>query len=129
MSDKKYFAKWWNDKDLRRLTSLEEFHSTIELATTLYRNGLPVVMSFLRPQVGTKIYNEYKDELFEDFRGIIRPFEIDDQIKKIVKGNSILYSWYHTYKTPGIEEKIKTYRETNIKYIPIQQRLMTMGVQ
>jgi len=108
---------------------LAEFHDTIKLAATLYNGGLPVVMSFLRPQVGTKIYAEYKDELFGDFREIIRPFEIDSEIKKIIKENSILYSWYYTYKTPGLEEKIRTYEETNLKFTRIQQRLINMGVQ
>lgn len=109
--------------------SLEEFHGTIDTAMKLYNSGLSVVMSFLRPQVGTEIYKEYKDDLFPDFRGIIRPFEMDDQIKEIVKENSTLYSWFYTYKTPELEEKIRTYREINMKYIPIQKRLMNMGVK
>ncbi len=109
--------------------SLEEFHDTIKVASTLYSEGLHVVINFLRPQVGTRIYNEYKNELFTDFRGGIRPFETDEEIKKIVKENSILYSWYYTYKTPELEEKIRIYREINMKYIPIHQRLMHMGVQ
>ncbi len=109
--------------------SLSEFNETVKLAVMLYNEGLPIVMNFLRPQVGTKIYNEYKDELFTDFRGVIRPLEIDNEIKKIVKEDSVLYSWYYTYKTPELEEKIKTYREINMKYTPIEQRLMQMGVQ
>ena len=109
--------------------NLAEFHDTIKLATALYNEGLHVMMSLLRPQVGTKIYDEYKNELFRDFRGVIRPFEIDEEIKKIIKENSILYSWYYTYKTPELEEKIRTYREINMKYIPIHQRLMNLGVQ
>ncbi|MBU2564520.1 hypothetical protein KKA23_03000 [Patescibacteria group bacterium] len=88
-----------------------------------------VVMSFLRPQVGTKIYNEYKNELFRSFRGMISPFEIDRKIKKIVEKNSLLYSWYYTYKTPELEKKIKTYKEINMKYIPIHQRLIHMGIK
>ncbi len=109
--------------------NLRNFYDTIKLATTLYNEGLPVVMSFLRPQVGTKIYDEYKNELFGDFRGVIRPFELDEQLKKNIKENSMLYSWYFTYKTPELDEKIKTYREINMRYTPIHTRLMRLGVQ
>ena len=109
--------------------SLSEFNNTIKLATTLHKEGMSVVMSFLRPQVGTKIYSEYENKLFTDFRGVIRPFEIDDEIKKIVNENRMLYSWYYTYRTPELEEKIRTYREINMKYMPIQQRLVHMGIQ
>ena len=108
--------------------TLAEFYKTIELAVTLHSQGLHVVINFLRPLVGTKIYNEYKNELFADFRGIIRPFEIDEQIKKIIEGNSVLYSWYYTYKTPALEEKIRVYREMNMKFTRIQQRFMHMKI-
>jgi len=109
---------------------LEEFNDTIKLAKSLYNEGIYVMMSFLRPQIGTKIYDEYKNELFiGNFREVIRPLEIDEEIQKIIKESSILYSWYYTYKTPELEEKIKTYREINMKYIPIHQRIMHMGVQ
>ena len=110
--------------------NLAEFHHTIKLATALYNEGLHVILNFLRPQVGTKIYDEYKNELFiRDFCELIRPFEINEEIKKIIEKNIILYSWYYTYKAPKLEEKIRTYREINMKYIPIHQRLMHMGIQ
>lgn len=106
--------------------SLVEFQETIKLAMALYNEGLPVVMSFLRPQVGTKIYNEYKNELFVgNFRGVIRPSQIDEETEKIIKKDSLLYSWYYTYNTPELEQKLDTYREMKIKYVPIQHRLMS----
>lgn len=109
--------------------SIKEFYQTIKLASTLYKQGLHVVINFLRPIVGTKIYNEYKNELFTDFRGTIKPFELGKDLMKIILDNSILYSWYYTYKTPGLEEKLNTYRELNIKYTRIQHRLLSLGVQ
>jgi len=107
--------------------SLAEFRDTINLAMALYNEGMPVVMSFLRPQVGTKIHDEYKNKMIiKNFRGVIRPSEIDEETEKIIKADSLLYAWYYTYKTPGLEEKLDIYREINIKYVPIHQRLLCM---
>lgn len=109
--------------------SIAEFNDTIKLATALYKESFHVILNFLRPQIGTQIYLEYKNELFlSDFHQVIKPFNIDNEIKEIIRENIVLYNWYYTYKSPALEEKIKTYSNLNIKYTPINQRIGRMGV-
>lgn len=95
--------------------TLNEFNKTVRLAENLHGKSFDVMLNFLRPQPRTEIYLKYKDKLFfNDLPFILKPGELNENMKRSIKCEPGLYSWYYTYSTPDLEKKMETYNRVGI---------------
>ena len=84
-----------------------DFEQTCDFSQRLYGHGADVFINFLRPQNGTRIYRVYSGLLkYLDSDLVISPQPLTDAEKDRIKSNSEIYSWYHTYETPNLAEKM-----------------------
>lgn len=86
----------------------EEFQQTLEFSRRAYTNGMDVFVNLLRPQNGTQIYEKYFSSLrFVDTELLISPkIPLSEDEKERIKSNTELYSWFHTYETARLYDKI-----------------------
>jgi anaerobic magnesium-protoporphyrin IX monomethyl ester cyclase len=87
--------------------SINDFYDTLYFAEWCSTFCSEVYINLLRPQNNTPIYNKHKSDIvYLDSDLIISPKNLDSNEKKIIARDKELYSWYYTFKTSRLEEKI-----------------------
>ncbi len=109
--------------------TIEDFKKTIRLVEKLiFKSDINLSLSFLIPQIGTPLYDNYKDNLVpyksktyfsymgDTFSERVILLDEDEDIFEIFKNQpNIIVNYYH-YKTPNFSQKVDIMEKFKKKY-------------
>jgi anaerobic magnesium-protoporphyrin IX monomethyl ester cyclase len=98
--------------------SMDDFHATLQLALELQNEGCCIMMSFLRPQLGTPLYARHSNSLkFLKEALVLQPTGMSADMLEVIRADPELYCWYYTYDSPALTEKFDEYQQAGFCYM------------